>query len=137
VLVGMPLIYFVVFGVGWLRSLGLADPAAAASRRAGGRCMGMIDTAEKSNDALSGVLDALRQYLGAKLRMTGDALTFGDVQEPLRSRGVDDAMLNELKDLFTRCEESRYSGGSSLDGATACRRARELVRKLEGLKLKG
>ena len=98
--------------------------------------MGMIDAAEKSNDALSGVLDALRQYLGAKLRMTGDALTFGDVQEPLRRQGVDDALLGELKDLFVRCEESRYAGGGSLDGATACRRARELVKKLESLKLK-
>ena len=45
-------------------------------------------------------------------------------------------LLDELKDLFTRCEESRYAGGGSLDGATACRRARELVRKLESLKLK-
>ena len=133
---GMPLLYVVVFGIGWMRSVGLADPAAAASRRAGGRCMGMIDAAEKSNDALSGVLDALRQYLGAKLRMTGDALTFGDVQEPLRRQGVDDALLGELKDLFARCEESRYAGGGSLDGATACRRARELVKKLESLKLK-
>ncbi|MBR5078666.1 MAG: BatD family protein [Victivallales bacterium] len=136
VLAGMPLLYLVVFGIGWMRSVGLADPAAAASRRAGGRCMGMIDTAEKSNDALSGVLDALRQYLGAKLHMTGDALTFGDVHEPLRRQGVDDALLGELKDLFTRCEESRYAGGGSLDGATACRRAREIVRKLESLKLK-
>jgi hypothetical protein len=136
VLISMPLIYFVLLGFGWLRNAGLADPAAAASRRACGRCMGMIDAAEKSDDALSGVLDALRQYLGAKLRMTGDALTFGDVQEPLTSRGVGNELLDELKDLFARCEESRYAGGGSLDGATACRRARELVRKLESLKLK-
>ena len=136
VVAGMPLIYLIVLGIGWLRSAGLSDPAVAASRRAGGRCMNMIDAAEKSNDALSGVLDALRQYLGAKLRMTGDALTFGDVQEPLKSRGVGDELLDELKDLFARCEESRYAGGGSLDGATACRRARELVKKLESLKLK-
>ena len=136
VLISMPLIYFVLLGFDWLRSVGLSDPAAAASRRACGRCMGMIDAAEKSDDALSGVLDALRQYLGAKLRMTGDALTFGDVQEPLTSRGVGNELLDELKDLFSRCEESRYAGGGSLDGATACRRARELVRKLESLKLK-
>ena len=133
VLIGMPLIYFILFGAGWLRSRGLANPAAAASRRAGGRCMGMIDAAEKSDDVLSGVLDALRQYLGAKLRMTGDALTFGDVQEPLKSRGVGSELLDELKDLFARCEESRYAGGGSLDGATACRRARELVKKLDGI----
>ncbi|MBR4415545.1 MAG: BatD family protein, partial [Victivallales bacterium] len=38
VLAGMPLLYVVVFGIGWMRSVGLADPAAAASRRAGGRC---------------------------------------------------------------------------------------------------
>ncbi len=133
VLAGMPLIYLILLGIDWLRSAGLSDPAAAASRRAGGRCMNMIDAAEKSNDALSGVLDALRQYLGAKLRMTGDALTFGDVQEPLKSRGVGDELLDELKDLFTRCEESRYAGGGSLDGATACRRARELVKRLEGV----
>jgi hypothetical protein len=133
VLAGMPLIYLILLGIDWLRSAGLSDPAAAASRRAGGRCMNMIDAAEKSNDALSGVLDALRQYLGAKLRMTGDALTFGDVQEPLKSRGVGDELLDELKDLFARCEESRYAGGGSLDGATACRRARELVKKLDGI----
>ena len=49
---------------------------------------------------------------------------------------VQEAYIKELKDLFARCEESRYAGSGSLDGATACRRARELVKKLESLKLK-
>ena len=132
VLAGMPILYVIVLAVGLMNGLRLADPLASASRKACGRCLGMIDTAEKSNDALSGVLDALRQYLGAKLRMTGEALTFGDVDRPLRSRGVADDLLEELKELFSRCEESRYAGGASLDGGTACRQARELVKRLEG-----
>ena len=133
ILTGMPVLYVIVLCVGLLNGRRLTNPWAAASRKACGRCMDMIDEAEKSSDVLSGVLDALRQYLGAKLRMTADALTFGDVSGPLRSRGVDEGLLNELKDLFTCCEESRYSGGSSMDGGTACHRARELVRNLEAV----
>lgn len=133
ILAGMPIFYVLILAIGLIRSKELSNPGSAASRRACGRCLGLIDAAEKSNDAMSGVLDALRQYLGAKLRMTGEALTFGDVSEPLKTRGVDDALLNELKDLFTRCEESRYAGGGSQDGGQACNQARELIRKLDGI----
>ena len=132
VLAGMPVLYVLVLGIG-LIGLRASDPLAVASRKACGCCLNMIDKAEKSSDVLSGVLDALRQYLGAKLRMTGDALTFGDVNGPLCEHGVDESLLKELKELFTRCEESRYAGGGSLDGMTACRQARELVKRLEGV----
>ena len=82
---------------------------------------------EDAYNLLENYLDSMKRYFS---RQEGGEEIADDIEARIAE------LLDELKDLFTRCEESRYAGGGSLDGATACRRARELVRKLESLKLK-
>ena len=67
------------------------------------------------------LLDAIREYLGSRLRMPAAALTFADVAERLEQGGVDGETLSGLKRIFERCEAGSYAGGaaSGTDDATA------------------
>jgi hypothetical protein len=86
-----------------------------------------LDTAE---EVYNPSLDALRAYLGTRLKRQGSALTFDDAEEVLRGRGVGEDTLQALKKLFDECEAHRYAGGAGV----ATENSAFLTRSLECLR---
>lgn len=73
----------------------------------------------------------LREYIGDKLGLEGSALTPAEVQQQLRSRGVDEEWVEKTHDLLQELELSQY-GGEQVAATEAVRRIEELVKGLEG-----
>ncbi|MBN2451857.1 MAG: BatD family protein [Lentisphaeria bacterium] len=94
-----------------------SDPAARAARTACRRARRGLDRLARSGeDPHAGVLDILRQYLGAKLGMSPGALVFRDVAGPLRAMGLPEGVLADLERLFETCEAGRYAGTGAVEG---------------------
>jgi hypothetical protein len=106
-----------------------ADPAARLARQALARARRQLKLAGAAPEGSARVLEALREYFGAKLRFTSGALVFGDVEGPLRERGLGDAELAALKELFRACEAGRYAGSAGGVARTAAELA-ETARRL-------
>jgi hypothetical protein len=92
------------------------DPAGRRARRAYRDLQRRLatlegDTGGGAGDFHSQLLEALRQYLGARLALPPGALTFADVAGELRKRGFSEEALAELRALFEQCEAGRYAGG--------------------------
>jgi len=78
------------------------------------------------------VQDAFRHYLGDKLRMPKGALTFNDVKEKLKAKGLDRGTLDRLRVFLERCEAGRYAGNAgSSDGASLAEQGTLLAKDLE------
>ena len=125
-----PAAYLVLLAVVLLARHRHADPAAARARRAAAIAAASLRDAARTPDAATHVLDAIREYLGARLRRPGGALTYADVAVPLAHRGVSPETLANLQSLFTACEAGRY-GGSATDPAALPDTACALIRTLE------
>jgi hypothetical protein len=97
-----------------IRQKQLADPDGLKYRKALSRfnqrvgAIGAEDT--RSNDACAVLLEAIRAYLGDKLRSDGFALTFGDIEGKLKERGVTIQLAERLKKLVDACEQGSYGG---------------------------
>jgi hypothetical protein len=64
--------------------------------------------------------------------MPKGALTFNDVKESLRAKGLDQGTLDRLKALFERCEAGRYAGiGGSSDASSMAEQGILLAKDLE------
>ena len=110
--------------------------AARRARQAAARARRALHAAATATGeaAPTRLLEALRDYLGAKLRLSSGALVFGDVEEPLRQRGLAPDDLQALKTLFTTCEAGRYAAGLGADAASTAElaaTARRLVDTME------
>lgn len=138
-LVGLPpLVYLILFTSVRIIRRRKADPAAQQARKAYGE---LVKTLHGVRSKVSGdlvrthasVLEALRHYLGGRLRLSPGALTFSDVNDALLARRVDSDAIERLKRLFEECEASRYTGtAESTDTPTAVvERAINLVREIE------
>ena len=136
---GPPLCYILLLtGVTLVRKRN-ADPMKARARKAFGRLTRSLKQAQDlstSAPACDMVQDAFRHYLGDKLRMPRGALTFNDVKEVLKTRGLDQDTLDRLKALFERCEAGRYAGiGEGADASSIAEvgvlLAKELEKKLK------
>ncbi|MBN1256339.1 MAG: hypothetical protein JXA52_01390, partial [Planctomycetes bacterium] len=111
-----------------------ANPAALQARRAYSVLVADLNkvTGKDPNQAYDLLLEALQQYLGAKLRLPAAALTFREVEGPLKNRGVNDSSLQELRQIFTLCEAGRYGGsGNEEAGKNLDREILTLARELE------
>jgi len=111
-----------------------ADPRAVQARKAAAVFRRALQrTRQPGTDPYAVVLQALRSYLGSKLRLAPGALTFADVDAPLTKRGVTPEQRLELGALFEACTAGRYAGGAGQDAdpATLPRRALALVQQLE------
>jgi len=112
-----------------------ADPAAREAKKAYGeaaRSLKVLRRKGGSPSELCGpVLEALRTYLGKKLRMPAGAITFGDIAGQMREKNVAKATLDNLKKLFEECEAGHYSAGTSEGGSSIPQRALEVVREIE------
>ncbi len=128
IVAGPPLAYAILLAVVAGVRRRNAHPETMRARRAMGGFHRGVSHATTSED----VLAVFCRYLGDKLAMTSDALTFRDVEAPLRERGVDDGKLEEIRNLFTAGEASRFAGGIGGEDVAAERdRAAKLVKELE------
>jgi len=112
-----------------------ADPAARRARQALSRARRELKASAAAADgAPARILEALREYFGATLRLSAGALVFRDIEGQLRERGVADEDLATLQDLFATCEAGRYArglGGAARDPAGLADTARRLVEGLD------
>jgi hypothetical protein len=133
-LVGPPGIYFALLLATASIRRRHADPAARRARRAYRAFRrGLQARTAEGVDPCAAVLAALRDYLGSKLRMAAGALTYADVERPLRERGVGAETLKVLRQLFERCIAGRYAGSAGSEAATGdlAREAERTVNQLE------
>lgn len=107
-----------------------ANPETMRARRALGSFSRAIPEAGTAEEVLS----VFRTYLGDKLSMTSDALTFSDVRGSLAQADVPEGDLAEIKRLFTAGEASRFAGGAGSEETDELRkRADQLARQLDKL----
>ncbi|MHC1741806.1 MAG: BatD family protein [Syntrophobacteraceae bacterium] len=100
-----------------VRERQMADSDKLKSRKALARFKKLVGTlgAERSGaeHAFADLLDAVRSYFGDKLRSSGSALTYADIEARLKGFEIDSALSERLRKLFEACEQATY-GGSSL-----------------------
>jgi len=91
-----------------------ADPDRMRSRKAFARFRqkvgGLGAEGSQASDACALLLDAVRVYLGDKLRLNGTALTFADIEEKLVAAGIEGGLRERLRGLFAACEQGSYGG---------------------------
>jgi len=119
-----------------IRQKQLADPHGLRSRKAFSRFnqrVGAIGAeGSRNNDACALLLDAIRAYLGDKLRSDGSALSFADVEGRLKGRGVSIQTAERIRNLFDACEQGSYGGmdlAKPLDELV--REAMDVIRSLD------
>jgi len=135
-LIGIPpFLYFILFAGNIIIRRRSADPLASRARKAYGKMAGTLKKARRADSAQKSceiILDAFRNYLGDKLRISSGAITFGDVGNILLEKGVAPEILDDLKLLFEQCEAGRYAGTSGpSDPAALVERSLSLARNLE------
>ncbi len=128
VLVGSPVTYVVIFAVvGYLRRRN-SNPALVKSRAA----MGEFKASLSGGDITpADVLEALCDYMGARLFLPPGVLTYKDVEPDLKQRKLSEADLKELKSIFEECEACRYAGASGVDAQALAQKALALGGKIE------
>ena len=84
---------------------------------------------------VSGLVEAMRVYLGKRLQMPPGALVYSEVAARLQDHGIDDSLLAELQDILDRCEAYHYgaadSNSSREDVQQLFTRALTLFKKLD------
>jgi hypothetical protein len=133
-----PVVYFALLGLITVRRRRSADPDGVRARRAYGKAAGRLSSLRRKRaltpeQMSESVLEAMREYLGGKLRRPSRALTCADAKRALKKHGVDAETLTALETLFAECEAGRYAraGAASDDPTMLARRARDLVKTLE------
>lgn len=129
-----PFTYFMVLAITAAIRRRNADPLTQKARKAFGRFDRACSTAGKLQGRASPVLlEAMREYLGSKLRIPSAAMSFNDVQSLLAVRDVDQDIMTELRLFFEQCEADSYAGGSggSGEGSALAGKALGIVRKIE------
>ena len=133
-----PLAYLILLALVSATRARRADPDALRSRRAYGELAKRLNRArrEETEDriqTLGMVLDAMRYYLGDKLRLSPGAVTFNDVRGMLLQRGIPADTVTLWERLFDECETSRYAGSavSTQSEGDVIERALGLAKDLE------
>ncbi len=103
-----PIAWGALAGTVLVRRLGGLRPRGRARKLARAQLGLALSTGELDHGK---ALHALRTYLAAKLEYRASALTFGDVDRPLRNQGATDDTLDMLKRIFDECEAHHYAGG--------------------------
>jgi hypothetical protein len=129
-----PVLYFVLLGVTLFIRRRNADPLSLRARKAGSELETALKHARRASsnqEKIDIILDALRQYLGDKLRLPAAALTFNDVRDLLKDRGVEQGTLEKLKSFFETCEAARYGENSgALDAESLIQTSLTLMKQL-------
>jgi hypothetical protein len=137
-LVVPPIIYFVLLaGIALVRSR-RSDPEARRARGALKRLSGRLETiggkGDLSQAELCGeIMEALREYLGDKLRRPGATLTAHDVEKIMKERGADTEAVDAVRSVLATCEAGAYAGGlsSAEDRVNLVQRVRDAANRME------
>jgi len=130
----LPLGYLVLLVTVFLLLRQRANPQAAQAQQAFGQLFSTLESVSQDDSGMAteSVLRALRTYLGDKLRLAPGALTFQDVQEPLRAQGIDAETIQALQAFFRLCDAYRYAGQSdATDTCALIDQCKEVACKLE------
>ena len=135
-ILGPPFIYLLFLSGTFIYRHRNADSRKVNSRKAYGRLLSALKDARRSasmNDTCAMVQDALRNYLGDKLHISGKtALTFNDIKERLSDVAIGQETIDGIEDLFRRCEAGRYAGDAGTgDGAGMIEKAEMLAKNVE------
>ncbi len=133
---GPPLAWLILALGAFLARRRWASPERLRERRAYGdfaAAMRKLKKAPGGASPYAGLHEALRAYLGAKLRAAAAALTYNDVREPLRAKGASDAALDALKAILAECEAHQYAGGHTAESSagSVLTRALDVVKAIE------
>jgi hypothetical protein len=134
-LVGFPGVYFaLLIGVVFLRR-SRADIEGRQARKAAGRFrkhLAAAAAASSDREVLERLLQAMREYLGAKFAVPSGALLFADIEPRLIAAGVEAGLREQFSRLFELCEAGRYAGAAaSVQRDALVKEARAAVTALE------
>lgn len=112
------------------------DPAGLAARKAFADFRNALKKIGKTADqhqAHVNLAEAVRIYLGRKMRLTAASITYGDVEKRLSDAGVNGDILSSLKTVLDRCEAYRFGGAGLEPGdlEQTLELARNTINKLE------
>ena len=123
-----PIFYFGALAFRHLRKREAANPAKKRERQA-------LTTFTKKSVAASNLDDLLAAFsgfLGQKLHLDSEALTYLDVAQPLADKGVNPALIEDVKALYAQGDLSRFSGATSdADLQATSTQATSLVQQLD------
>jgi hypothetical protein len=89
----------------------------------------------KSEDFFAALFRLLQEQLGERLDLPASAITEAVIEERLRPRGVPEATLSSLRDLFQTCNLARYAPvKTSQELAAMIPKFEAILRELQGLK---
>jgi hypothetical protein len=135
-----PMLYLVILLFTGIIRKKQADPQAARAKKAYAKLKADLKkykNSESGQSAIDKILEALRQYLGARLQISGNAIVFNDARIILAGKGVSEELLNSLKSIFDTCESDRYSGisgsGGNIDYKTLSEKILNTAAKLEAV----
>ena len=116
-LAGPPLGYLLLLAGRGLAARRYRDPAGLESKKAHGRLHKILadigrDSSMDQDQAAALLDNALKGYLGAKLRLNPDALIYRDVEPGLLKGNVDLQTLAGLREIMDHCESQQYAGGA-------------------------
>lgn len=116
-LLAPPGLYGMLAGARAYRRMGGIRLETRKRKQARARLEAALDRAGSDADVYNTALDALRAYLGAKLNLNPNALTYSDAEAPLRRQGAGSEHLARLKEIFEACEAHRYAAGTAAAGS--------------------
>jgi len=132
-LVFPPCIYFVTLAATVVIRRRRADPLSTKARRAYGEFARNCRTAARGGKCAPALLEAMRVYLGCKLKIPSVALSYRDVEALLVGKGIDQDTLSSLRQFFGQCEADSYAGGSGAvaDHSSLVEKGIEVAGKIE------
>jgi hypothetical protein len=118
----LPGVFLLFWGATALVRHSRKDPAGVKARKAMAEFNKTVKNIAALPDrdrqaAFAGLAEAIRIYLGTKLRMAAGAITYQDVEERLAAKGVAAETLARLKRILDECEAHRYAGMAAGGGA--------------------
>jgi len=109
-----PVAYLLVLVPVYIKRKRFQDADVLQAHRAYSELAGELKNLQKDlnqkelQQTVSGMVEAVRTYLGKRLYMPPGAIIYKEVAERLRQKGIADNLLLELKNILDRCEAYHY-----------------------------
>jgi hypothetical protein len=134
-----PGLFLLVVGASFIVTRRNQDPRARLAKKAFNnfiRFLKALENEKGKEESLSyiNLSEAIRRYLGDKLSLPSQTITFHDVKGMLLNHGVSLEILSCLQKIMDICEEHRYAGGtvSQVKIDSDLKRVKDMVSQIEG-----
>jgi len=112
-----PVIYFALLLATTLHRRSQADPDTRKAKKAYGQLTAALRHCQEKHQAntakaSSFILEALRNYLGSKLRIAPAALAYRDIEKQLQYRRINTEICETLEAIFQKLEAHSYAGAT-------------------------